>query len=269
MSQVSAVNACDDIGNAVKWMLKGRVYAQGFVKHLPYTTQDLRLKKVTPQQVANDLNSLYITNRKSYKGYGGMGVDEDSLADLSVYVTDLALPLKMFTNAGLHKEKLIEGIKEEFREHFVSSYVKRSEKLPDISFPELVKTSVDEVCEEWAGWLDTKLFRGKKGMFLKKCGLYGVPPRRYEEPNMPVHKVMYFIESGYKEFGTNPRLKSEILSAAQEVVGGIIYDFKKTCWQCKMTSETSLTVCSGCGIARYCSRACQVCFIFSYLIILV
>ena len=248
----NSINQKDDIDAAVQWMIKGRVYASGFQKHLPHTCEDLLTGKVTPEKVADDLDIIYAVKKFSYMGMGGMGWDEDDVRDCGVLVAFASMPQKFWTAVGITDDT---SISHDFSLTFLSIYKEKAETFPKMDLKVLVKQATDETCEEWAERLDKLFFRSKKGAFLKKSPLYHIEPRRFEEYNMPLQKL--------KRTQANLEIrrdvkKTSILHAAKDVILGV-YHIKKTCWQCKKNEgNVSLQVCGKCNVASYCSRDCQV-----------
>lgn len=74
-----AINQKDDVDATVKWMLDGRMYAEGFERCLPNTCKDLRSGKVTPETVADELDAIHKDRKCNYMGMGGMGIDQDAV----------------------------------------------------------------------------------------------------------------------------------------------------------------------------------------------
>ena len=66
-----------------------------------------------------------------------------------------------------------------------------------MDFTLLVKKSTDETCAEWADKLDKLLFRGKK-QFLKKCPVYNIEPRRFDEYGGPMRTFRRIINYGVR-----------------------------------------------------------------------
>mmetsp|Transcript_18951 Transcript_18951/g.31890 ORF Transcript_18951/g.31890 Transcript_18951/m.31890 type:complete len:625 (-) Transcript_18951:1419-3293(-) len=249
----NSINQNDDVDAAVQWMLKGRVYASGLQKYLPQTCEDLLSGKVTPEKVADDLDTIYAVKKFSYMGMGGMGWDEDDVRDCGIFVAHAAMPQKFWRAVGISDKGT--SINHDFSLTFLSIYTKKAEAFPKIDLKVLVKQATDETCEEWAGRLDKLFFRGKKGAFLKKSPVYHIEPRRFEEHDMPLQKL--------KRTQANLEMRRDvkrtcILHAAKDVILGV-YHIKKTCWQCKQNKDNiSLQVCGKCNVASYCSRDCQV-----------
>lgn len=251
-----AINELDNTDPAVKWLLKGRAYTLGFEKYLPHTSEDLRNGKVTPEQIADELDLLYVEKKMNYMGIGGMGIDEDDVRDIGMCVANLAISEKHVRAAGLSMDdvtttedchegpcdgelSLEQKTRHQFSLTFLSIYKSKYAEFPDMDFTLLVKKSTDETCAEWADKLDKLLFRGKK-QFLKKCPVYNIEPRRFDEYGGPMRTFRY-IQKDHKLRRTVKR--DEILIIAKNVIRGL-YDIKKTCWQCKKKKEDgSLQVC--------------------------
>jgi hypothetical protein len=58
-SSSTGVNPLDNVNDGVRWMMKGQVDSTGFAKHFPHTARDLRDVKVSLEQLAEGLGSLY------------------------------------------------------------------------------------------------------------------------------------------------------------------------------------------------------------------
>jgi len=251
---IPSINDLDDIGSAVKWMEKGRTDTKGFAKYLPHTSQDLRDGKVTPEQVAGDLKGIY-----SHTDIRMADTEMDPIMGLSHLSVMRALPGRFFHTEHDHTETSLE-----FSSDLQSNLFKRMQEhgnKENVSL--LLKESVDEVCEMWADRLDKALFRGKTGMFLKKCPLYGVTPETFHKPGMPIRIIAdtagtHAHASWSKEQKIVADFKKDcLLNAAHNVALGL-QDVKYMCWECENFAECDIQHCAKCKTARYCSRDCQV-----------
>ena len=243
-----SINSKDNVKAAVKWMVKGDVVGvdtQGFGKHFPHTSQDLIDEKVTPRQVANDLESVSVMGR------------------LMQSVTFSALPSNLFD--GDDEDVKISAqinfktaLKLCFKERVVRSWTSSPDGGDNLSI--LLKQSVDEVCESQAKKLDEILFSGESGAFLKACPLYGIEPSKYDE-NEPQMPCACCREKYYQSWSSNDYDPSDenhaLMMAVQNVALGL-HDAKDMCWQCREVCKDDLMKCSKCEVAGYCSKVCQV-----------
>jgi len=254
----SSINPRDDLQSALLWMKKGRVDTQGFAKHLHHTSQDLFNAKVTPENVAEELNGIYDVE---YFRWRNIRVNMHPVTFLSNFVTKKALPKKYFPDMARFVD-ICTAFSADFQAYY-SRKAKEVMNAKDFSpslqnFSILVKISLDVTCEQWAERLDEELFRSKYGSFLQKCPLYGVTPEFLQGPGMPVRffhddvDIEHMIIQIQLVFARINSLKT----AAKNVSLGLPHNINHVCWECMKVCKDSM-VCSRCKAAQYCSRNCQ------------
>ena len=185
--------------------------------------EDLINGKVTPEQVANDLESVTTVVGRVMQS-----------------VTYLAL------SSDNEEEDFIVRQTQEFNKDLNSNLRKKIKEEREVSTISLLKQTVDEVCEAWVDKLD-KLFDWENGAFLRYCPVYGVESTDYDELELQI-PCRCCCEK-YYQFSEDPLMKT------LQNVANRSHDAKLMCWQCKVYCEPRK--CSECEVARYCTKSCQ------------
>ena len=256
----SAINKLDDVEAGFQMMRKGVPSAKKFAKYFPHTAQDLQDKKITQDQLAQDLADTYIELNVQSRG---LYIDRLTCMELAKDAAYCVSPDKMFRFVQ-EKKEAYNKVWSSFRDAMLTSLIDKMVRVdPDngVTIPILVKEAVDEVCERMANDFDKQLFRGKKGVFLKKCNIYNKDVRRYYDKAMPLCTYV----------GANEGLcfrvhipcddiyrirKEEYSTLVRQVAMGLDQE-KKICWNCDGKFD-KLDECSKCQMAAYCCRECQV-----------
>ena len=127
--------------------------------------EDLINGKVTPEQVANDLESMTTV----------VGRVMQSVTCLALLPPD---------NEERDYTK-VSTPTQEFKKDLNSNFRKKIKEEREVSTISLLKQTVDEVCEAWADKLD-KLFDWESGAFLRYCPVYGVESTDYDELELQI-----------------------------------------------------------------------------------
>ena len=233
----------DDLAAAVIWMSQGRVDTKGFAKYLPHTTKMLQEQKVSPEEVSREMEEIYSQSACLLPA----SKEIHQFTAMAQICVQQALPATMFQSesqkddisASFHHDlELL--ISEQGLNKSVADYLKD------------MKDCVDQICEKWAPRLDRELFDGKEGTFLSKCPLYGIPPERYNDDNMP---MSLYLDDERERVAQATIRRETFLSAAKMVVTGF-HNVSSTCWECQRISK-DLKNCARCKAAQYCSKECQ------------
>ena len=256
----SAINKLDDVEAGFQMMRKRVPSAKKFAKYFPHTAQDLQDKKITQDQLAQDLADTYIELNVQSRG---LYIDRLTCRELAKDAAYCAFPDKMFRYARGKKEAR-DKVWHSFRDAMLTPLTDKMTRVdPEngVTIPILLKEAVDEVCERMANDFDKQLFRGKKGVFLKKCHIYNKDVRRYYDKAMPLcayvgaKEGLCFRAHIFRD--DMHRLRKDSYSTLiSEVAMGLDQE-KKICWNCDGKFDR-LDECSKCQMAAYCCRECQV-----------
>ena len=171
-----------------------------------------------------------------------------------------AIPDRFVTNGGIG-----EGEYSRERKDFATAVKEKVLQSIDVKQPELsplqviskYKAAVDATCEINAKRFDALFFRGKKGIFLKKCPLYKKPERAFYDKLVARKqpRCLALLKDHLLVAQTGLELIGKIQLAAMDVTADIYCEHKK-CWECDLVSKTT-SICSCCKVAVYCNRECQ------------
>lgn len=187
-------------------------------------------------------------------------VDEMSMSLLEGLCYNVAFTALSFKRVGATKrKKIMHAFRKDLCKDIIESVQKEGVKNSSISllmlnewidwFTNILKMSFDRVCERFASRFDVELFRGRRGLFLKKVPLYKLKPEKFWEKGMPMH----WYDENYSIDWLREEVKLEIASfdVSDDETN------KNICSQCKKKCD-HLKSCSRCGVAKYCSKNCQV-----------
>jgi hypothetical protein len=264
----------DDLEQALAWIEKGgRLDAKRLAKRLPQSTAQGLVDGSTDPSVLADMlvnclkertaataaatadGTVRLAGGIGTSGSAGNGEKRAKLMDLMAYVfTFQALPPLECDDDDLHYEFYCDW-KESFWQAVIDC--QSSSEPGDVLLTKNVKRAFDETCLSWEGRLTARFFRGSpRGAFRRSCPLFNAPLEDFERViNEDFHSKVD-LNADRMNADTAKRLSYELGMAASGISQGLDQVFK-TCWECnaalKMKNE-----CSGCNVAFYCGKACQV-----------
>lgn len=234
------VNPLDlkNIEEALEWMNKGRIDAVGLAKYFPHTAQDLQDGKISPAQLLESLGPVY--SPPDEKPTEKQRIE--FLQFLGFQIALVAIPESWFDGKDEPREQLITGFGKDLAAH-LSKPVK-----PNMTSYDHERQAFRTTCAEWSGHLDSEVFGRRRGSFLRRCPLL----LNSEEFDQVMEESIAKAASRNVEYD----FKFDSIRQAALAVAEGAHDVLNTCWECEERSQ-SLSACSACQIARYCSRECQ------------
>ena len=167
-------------------------------------------------------------------------------------IAQKAVPIRLARQAGCplavyaRNLRLFETALFELAQKYESRYLEDGEPgLP--RWEHVFKLAFDTTCFHFGPEGDTAFFRGKDGMFNRKCFLY----------NKPESVFSVFVND--KNRAALRMQRQCIFNHLMRVVGAVTEgsdQAHKICWQCSKKSPT-LRQCSCCHVAQYCGKDCQ------------
>lgn len=225
------------------------------LENLSITRQKSNEIVQTHEEGKSKIGSLASTTNRSVL------VDEMSMSLLAGLCYNVAFTALSFKRVGATKcKKIVHAFRKDLHEDIIDSVQKDCSRNSSISllmsnewinwFTNILKVSFDRVCERFASRFDVELFRGRRGLFLKKVPLYKLKSEKFWEKGMPMH----WYDENYSIDWLREEVKLEVasfdVSDDEEV-------YKNICSECKKQCD-HLKSCSRCGVAKYCSKTCQI-----------
>lgn len=216
------INPLDDTTNVKQWMDKNMTDAKSLAKRFPHTTHDLESGKVSPEAVASHILKLseivFVEDM------------DQNWEVIATTLTKLVLPPQC-TN----KNDSVAFVSQMLKNMHRNIYDNWGRQ--DLA----VKEALNETCRGWAKRFD-RMMRAKKGTFLSTCLLYNMTQQRFNGEIFP--KVAFH----------GMFTKKQLVNVATSIAEGHL-NVKYACWECGIqSSRQKQSTCTGCRVARYCSR---------------
>jgi hypothetical protein len=257
----------DDLEEALAWIEKGgRLGAKGLAKKLPHTALGLVDGSIDPVALADtlvnclkermekEMNAVAQGTVRLANGNGREG-ERALIMDLLSYVfTEKALPPLTCDDDDLRYE-FYSDLKESLRQVIINS--SSSSESGDVLMTKNVKQAFDETCRSWEGRLTARFFKGSPGgAFRRSCPLFNASLEDFDRVlENDVHTKMN-LDADRMDPALKEHLAYDLRMAAHGIAQGLD-QVTKTCWECEANLKTK-NECSGCNVALYCGRKCQV-----------
>jgi hypothetical protein len=270
LAAAASIHQDDDVEQALDWIEKGgRVNASRLAKKLPHTARGLADGSTDPDALANNLISGLVERAAAQslinadgtvrlaRGEGtsdsGNQEERSDILDLLGFVfTRMAVPFQ-------DNEELGYGFYCDMKVNIRKAMLdQQSPSEPnDVLFKKVIKRAFDETCVAWEDRLTVSLFRGQpEGAFRRSCKLFNAPLEEFDRVLREDFHSKIDRDSDRMDADTVERLRRGLHMAAGGISQGL-HEVTKTCWECDARLETRKE-CTGCGVALYCGRGCQV-----------
>jgi hypothetical protein len=269
---VEQLDRGDDLEQTLAWIEKGgRLGAKRLSKRLPpHTARGLVDGSTDPTALADTLvNRLMERTAAASDGTvrlagvigaapGGSAGEKEQRADI-LDLLGYVFTRQALTPLACDDDDLQYEFYCDFKENFWNAMVdcQSSSESGAVLMIKNVKQAFDKTCLSWEGRLTARYFRGHpRGAFRRSCKLFNAPLEDFDRVLREDFHSKVGVDADRMNAGDAERLSCELKMAALGISQGLD-QVDKSCWECnndlKKRSE-----CSGCNVALYCGRVCQV-----------